>query len=300
IPVYEANSKCNISYESPCFAGFSADDAVPDADLGMLVDVEVPWFPAEVQPNEQSFWAHIDVDVLKLGSPMWTFPSHLRMQGNTARILDQLLTELNAKATPHFAKAAAARLERLKSMREQRVARAAKLAADKGKPGAINPHYLMAELGKVLDDDDIVFNEAVTNGGAVLLQIPRRRPNTAFNTNGAGLGWSGGMALGAKLAAPDHIMVQVAGDGSFYFNNPSSIFAVSQQYKIPILSIVLDNSGWGAVKQATLSVYPDGEATAAGEFEALLAPKVEFSKIGEAFGAHAEKVSDPAAVPEAI
>jgi acetolactate synthase-1/2/3 large subunit len=134
----------------------------------------------------------------------------------------------------------------------------------------------------------------------VLLQIPRRRPNTAFNTNGAGLGWSGGMALGAKLAAPDRIMVQVAGDGSFYFNNPSSIFAVSQQYKIPILSIVLDNSGWGAVKQATLSVYPDGEATAAGEFEALLAPKVEFSKIGEAFGAHAEKVSDPAAVPEAI
>jgi len=300
IPVYEANSKCNISYESACFAGFSADDAVPDADVGMLVDVEVPWFPAEVQPNEQSFWAHIDVDVLKLGSPMWTFPSHLRMQGNTARILDQLLTELKAKATPRFAKAAAARLERLKSMRQQRGARAAKLAADKGKPGAINPHYLMAELGKVLDDDDIVFNEAVTNGGAVLLQIPRRRPNTAFNTNGAGLGWSGGMALGAKLAAPDRIMVQVAGDGSFYFNNPSSIFAVSQQYKIPILSIVLDNSGWGAVKQATLSVYPDGEATAAGEFEALLAPKVEFSKIGEAFGAHAEKVSDPAAVPEAI
>ena len=39
-----------------------------------LVDVEVPWFPAEVQPNEKSFWAHIDVDVLKLGSPMWTFP----------------------------------------------------------------------------------------------------------------------------------------------------------------------------------------------------------------------------------
>ena len=300
IPVYEANSKCNISYESPCFAGFSADDALPDADFGMLVDVEVPWFPAEVQPNEQSFWAHIDVDVLKLGSPMWTFPSHLRMQGNTARILDQLLTELKAKATPRFTKAAAARLERLKALREERRAGAAKLAADKGKPGAINPHYLMAELGKVLDDEDIVFNEAVTNAGAVLLQIPRRRPNTGFNTNGAGLGWSGGMALGAKLAAPDRIMVQVAGDGSFYFNNPSSIFAVSQQYQIPILSIVLDNSGWGAVKASTLRVFPKGEASAADEFEAMLAPKVEFSKIGEAFGAHAEKVSDPAAVPEAI
>ena len=115
IPIYEANSKNNISYESPCFAGFSADDVLPDADVGLLVDVEVPWFPAEVQPNEKSFWAHIDVDVLKIGSPMWTFPGHLRMQGNTGRILDQLLTELKAKATPRFKAAAAARLDRLKA-----------------------------------------------------------------------------------------------------------------------------------------------------------------------------------------
>jgi acetolactate synthase-1/2/3 large subunit len=300
IPVYEGNSKCNVSTESPCFAGFSPDDAVPDADVGMLVDVEVPWFPAEVKPNDKSFWAHIDVDVLKLGSPMWTFPGHLRLQGSSGRILDQLLTALRAKATPRFKAAAAARLDRLKSARKDRLAQAAKLAADRGKSGAINPHYFMAELAKVLDDQDIVFNEAVTNTGAVLLQIPRRLPNTAFNTNGAGLGWSGGMALGARLAAPDRMMVQVAGDGSFYFNNPSSIFAVAQQYKLPILSIILDNSGWSAVKQSTLRVFPDGLAHASDEFESKLAAKVEFTKVAEAFGAYAEKVGDPADVPAAI
>jgi acetolactate synthase-1/2/3 large subunit len=299
IPIFEANSKSNISYESPCFAGFSPDKFLADADFGMLVDVEVPWFPAEVQPNENSFWAHIDVDVLKLGSPMWTFPGNLRLQGGTGRILDQLLTVLKAKATPRFKAAAAARVDRLKAVREERLAHAAKLAANKGMPGAINPHYLMAELGKVLDDEDIIFNEAVTNTPAVLLQIPRRLPNTAFNTNGAGLGWSGGMALGAKLASPKRLMVQIAGDGSFYFNNPSSVFAVSQQYKLPILSIVLDNSGWSAVKQSTLRVFPDGEANAANEFEAELT-KVEFTKIGEAFGAYVEKVSNPADVPAAI
>ena len=299
IAIFEANSKCNISYESPCFAGFSPDKFVPEADFGMLVDVEVPWFPAEVAPNENAFWAHIDVDVLKLGSPMWTFPSHLRMQGSAGRILDQVLTVLKAKATPRFKAAAAARVDRLKAVREGRLAHAAKLAADKGKPGAINPHYLMAELGKVLDDEDIVFNEAVTNTPAVLIQIPRRLPNTAFNTNGAGLGWSGGMALGAKLAAPARLMVQIAGDGSFYFNNPCSVFAVSQQYKLPILSVVLDNSGWSAVKQSTLRVFPDGEANATNEFEAELT-KVEFTKVAEAFGAYVEKVSDPADVPAAI
>jgi acetolactate synthase-1/2/3 large subunit len=300
IAVFEANTWSNIAHDSPCFAGFSPDQALPAADVGMLVDVDVPWFPADLQPNEQSFWAHIDVDVLKSGSPMWTFPGDLRLQGDSGRILEQLLAELKAKATPRFKASAAQRVGRLKAAREERRARAARLAADKGKPDAVNPHYLMAELAKVLDDEDIIFNEAVRNTPAVLMQIPRRLPNTTVATGGAGLGWSGGMALGARLAAPGRLMVQVTGDGSFYFGGPCSIFATSQQYGLPILSIVLDNSGWSAVKQATLRVYPDGEATAAGAFQAELAAKVEFTKIGEAFGAYAEKVSDPAAVPEAI
>ena len=300
IPIFEANSKCNVSYASPCFAGFVPDDAVPAVDVGILVDVEVPWFPAEVQPNDQSFWAHIDVDVLKGGSPMWTFPGHLRLQGDSGRILDQLLTALKAKATPKFKTAVAARLERLKTVRQDRQAHAAKLAANKGQSGAINPHFFMAELGKVLDDTDIIFNEAVTNTPAVLMQIPRPQPKTAFNTNGAGLGWSGGMALGARLAAPDRMMVQISGDGGFYFNNPSSTFAVAQQYQLPILSIVLDNSGWSAVKQSTLRVFPDGMANSSDEFESKLAAKVEFTKVAEAFGAYAEKVADPADVAAAI
>ena len=300
IAVYEANMTNNISHDSPCFVGFVPDKAVPNADVGILVDVDVPWFPSDVQTNEKSFWAHIDIDTLKPGSPMWTFPGNLRMQGDSGRILEQVLEDLKAKATPRFKKAAAERVEKIKVLREERIARAAKLAADKGKPGAINPHYLMAELGKVIEDDDIIFNEGVTNAGAVLMQIPRRKPNTSMRSGGGGLGWSGGMALGAKLAAPDRLMVQISGDGGFYFGNPSSVFAVAQQYKLPIFSIVMDNTGWNAVKASTLRVYPEGEAKEASEFESKLAPKVQFTKVAEAFGAYGEEVSDPADVPAAI
>src|SRR5580658_2169764 len=300
IAVYEANMTNNISHDSPCFVGFVPDKAVPKADVGILVDVDVPWFPSDVQTNEKSFWAHIDIDTLKPGSPMWTFPGNLRMQGDSGRILEQVLEDLKAKATPRFTAAAAARLTGIKALRDERLARAAKLAADPGKPGAINPHYLMAELGKVLEDEAIIFNEGVTNAGAVLMQIPRRMPNTTMRSGGGGLGWSGGMALGAKLAAPDRLMVQISGDGGFYFGNPSSVFAVSQQYKLPFFSIVMDNTGWNAVKQSTLRVFPEGEAKQAGEFEAKLAPKVQFTKVAEAFGAYGEEISNPADVPAAI
>ena len=95
-------------------------------------------------------------------------------------------------------------------------------------------------------------------------------------------------------------MVQIVGDGTFYFSNPQSTLAVSRHYKLPVLTVVLDNSGWAAVKEATLRVYPDGEAKAGSEFGATLAPDMDFSKVAEAAGAYGELVSDPAAVEGAI
>src|SRR5690349_21262212 len=240
IAVYESNFVNNISHEGPCFLGFVPDKHLPEADLGLLVDIDVPWFPRDVQPKEGSYWAQIDVDVLKTASPMWTFPSSLRLQGDSARILTQLLAKLKEIATPKFREAAAARVKSFEKVRTARSERAKQLAADKGKPDEINPHYLFAELAKLIEPTDIVFNEAVRNSGALALQIPRPLPGTMSRVGGGGLGSSGGMALGAKLAAPDRMIVQVVGDGSFYFNCPSSVFAAAKQYKLPFLSIVLD------------------------------------------------------------
>jgi len=145
IAVYEANMTNNISHDSPCFVGFTADQAVPEADVGLLVDVDVPWFPSDVQPNDKAFWAHIDIDTLKPGSPMWTFPGNMRMQGDSGRILDQVLEALKAKATPRFKEAVAARLKRIKAARDERIARAAKLA---GKTSVVS----LAYSGSTTDD----------------------------------------------------------------------------------------------------------------------------------------------------
>ena len=90
-PVYEGQFEEQYLVREPVLRRLLAGRRGPRGRCRHLVDVEVPWFPAPCMPNEKSFWAHIDVDVLKPGSPMWTFPGNLRLQGDTGRILDQLL-----------------------------------------------------------------------------------------------------------------------------------------------------------------------------------------------------------------
>ena len=107
-----------------------------------------------------------------------------------------------------------------------------------------------------------MINEAIRNIPVVLQQMPRTEPGTLVGLAGAGLGFSASTALGLKLAMPDRLIMPVMGDGTFYFSNPQSVLAVSRQYGLPIFAVVLDNSGWGAVKEATLRVYPAGEAKA--------------------------------------
>ena len=300
IGVFESNMVNNISHEGPCFMGFAPDKHIPSADVGILVDIDVPWFPRDVRVNPSTFWAQIDIDVMKAASPMWTFPSNIRLQGDSALNLRQLLAKLQQLAVPEFRKRVAARMEKLKGIRADRIERAAKLASDKGRVDAINSHYLFSELGKLLAPTDLILNEAVRNGGPLALQVPRPIPGTMTRVGGGELGASGGMALGAKLAAPDRLVVQAVGDGSFYFNSPTSVFAASKQYNLPIFTIVLDNSGWNAVKLSTLRVYPDGDANQRDDHESLLCADVEYCKVAEAFGAYTEKLSDPADVPAAL
>ena len=102
------------------------------------------------------------------------------------------------------------------------------------------------------------------------------------------------MALGLRLARPGRRIVQVIGDGGFHFSSPDSVYAVAQQYEIPIFTVVLDNGGWQAVKSATQRVYPKGVAADTDQFQSRLmsgrqGERRDFSAVAKAFGAHVEK-----------
>ncbi len=290
-----------LSRSSPCFGGFDAGKALAGADVGLLLDVDVPWLPKFVQENSATHWTHIDVDAIKKDFPMWGFATDLRVQADCATVLRQLAKLVRAQANDAFHQKVAQRMAGWAGTNQERKAGVARAAENPGQTGAISPAFLCAALGAAIAPEDIVINEAIRNTPAVLSQIPRSLPLTLIAGAGGGLGYSGGMALGAKLAQPQVRVLQIVGDGGFHFSTPTSVYATAQRYQLPIFTVVLDNGGWQAVKEAVLRVYPDGAAAQADEFQARLQGQHRhFEQVAQAFGAYGECVSEPGEVQAAI
>jgi len=290
----------NIRRDSPYFGGYNPAAFTEQADFGLMVDVDVPWIPKTTRVNPNAYWAQLDVDAIKRDIPMWGFALNARIEGDSVRLLTQLIEVIESSATPEFKTKAAARGLALKTAHEQNRQRAASLAQSRGVVNAINPHYLCAAIGQKIDLHDVVLNEAIRNTMAVFEQIPREVPGSLMGLSGGGLGFSAGTALGIKLAQAQQRVIHFVGDGSFYFSNPSSVYAVAKQYGLPILTVLLDNGGWSAVKESTLRMYPQGEAKSTNQFASDLGYSTDFAAIAEAAGAHGERLVDPEQVEAAI
>jgi acetolactate synthase-1/2/3 large subunit len=299
VRVAEFNSiDLNISQASPCFAGFDPMPLLEGADLGLLLDSDVPFIPQYAKRADAIKWIQIDIDPLKADFPMWGFPTDMRIQGDCATVLTQVCEAIEARADDAWRKRVAARIASWSSSREAANKRRTEARANKGTSSALTPAFLFATLNEKLSQDDIVVNEAIRNAPILQEHITRTKPRSYVGLAGGGLGFSGGMALGLKLAEPTRRIVQVIGDGGFHFSSPDSVYAVAQQYRIPIMTVVLDNGGWQAVKSAVQRVYPKGIAAETDQFQSRLTSgrqgeRRDFSLLAKAFGAHGEQVTEP-------
>jgi acetolactate synthase-1/2/3 large subunit len=236
---------------------------------------------------------------------MWGFPTDMRIQGDCATVLQQVLDAVEARADDVWRRRVAERIAGWSGAREAAGKRRATANANKGASGALNPAFLFATLSAKLSQDDIVLNEAIRNAPILQQHVTRTKPQSYVGLAGGGLGFSGGMALGLKLAQPDRRIVQVIGDGGFHFSSPDSVYSVAQQYQLPILTVVLDNGGWQAVKSAVQRVYPTGIAAETDQFQSRLTSgrqgeQRDFSAVARAFGAHGERVTEPDDLAAAI
>ena len=121
----------------------------------------------------------------------------------------------------------------------------------------------MSGLNQVIDAEDIVIEEAVTNASAVYEGLERTRPGTLTGPGGPGLGWALGGALGVKLARPDRRVITVTGDGSFLFGVPTSALMMAAEWGTPFLAVILNNKGYRASRLPVYGLFPDGASAQA-------------------------------------
>ena len=149
IRVVEFNAvHTNISQDSPCFAGFDPTLLLKDADLGLLIDTDVPYLPQSSKSIGTIPWIQIDIDPLKADFPMWGFPTDVRIQANTEVVLAQLLAVIEAKSDDAFRQRVRERMAGWGSFKKNLVEKFAKAAASPGVEGAINPAHLLALLNR--------------------------------------------------------------------------------------------------------------------------------------------------------
>jgi acetolactate synthase-1/2/3 large subunit len=295
-------SAMNFPADHPLYQGNQWNDprqneALAEADCILVIDSDVPWIPTVSRPDPAAAIFHIDVDPLKEQMPLWHIDAQLSIRADAGTALKQLNDALESRPldqraveerTAHYAAKSRARLAALE-------AREAKSA------GIITPEYLVACVRRHVDAETIVLNEGITNYGVVCDHIRMTRPGSIFASGGGSLGWNGGAAIGAKLAAPDKTIVALTGDGSYLFSQPSSVHWIARKYKTPFLQIVFNNHGWKAPRFSALAVHPDGYASRANDLDLSFDPPPDYSAIAAAAGgAHARKVERPEEVEEAV
>jgi acetolactate synthase-1/2/3 large subunit len=136
---------------------------------------------------------------------------------------------------------------------------------------------VISELGATLDELGLTEHDAW-----------RQEPHSG------GLGWGLPCALGMKLADPDRLVVATMGDGSYLFANPVAAHHVAEAHGIAVLTVILNNAGYGAVQQSVTGLYPTGYAAKADVVPLTsLSPSPEFRLVAESCRAWAETVSRP-------
>lgn len=232
---------------------YGNDESIRTADVILVIDCDVPWINTQCKPADGATIVHLDSDPLKHQMPLFYIDAVLRCRVNTELALDQIIQRLETDASAKLAARRDDFDERWSRLQDEHKERLESLEAQAlpNQDGSFATHCLLSQVRKHCPEDTIWVVEAVTNTFAVADQIRPKLPGSWFNCGGGGLGWSGGAALGIKLATDvqhggkgeGQFVCQIVGDGCFLFSMPSSVHWIGQRYQLPVLTIVLNNDG---------------------------------------------------------
>jgi acetolactate synthase-1/2/3 large subunit len=112
----------------------------------------------------------------------------------------------------------------------------------------IKPQYVVETLHELTEGDALIATEVGQNQMWAAQYYHLNCPNCFITSGGLGtMGFGLPAALGAQLARPDKVVVDIAGDGSIQMNIQEMATAV--QYNLPVKIVILNNGYLGMVRQ---------------------------------------------------
>ena len=137
----------------------------------------------------------------------------------------------------------------------------------------IKPQFVVQKLHELTGGDAIICTEVGQNQMWAAQFYQFNKPNHFMTSGGLGvMGYGFPAAIGAQMAAPGKIVIDIAGDGSIQMNIQE--LATARQYHCPVKIAILNNNYLGMVRQwqelfynkqysaTTLDVAPDFVALA--------------------------------------
>ncbi len=159
--------------------------------------------------------------------------------------------------------------------------------------GKIKPQYVVEKIYEVTRGQAIITTEVGQNQMWAAQFYHFDQPNSFITSGGLGvMGYGFPAAIGAKIACPDRMVFDIAGDGSIQMNIQEMATAVANN--IPVKIAILNNGCLGMVRQWQELFYEKRYA------QTLLKGNPDFVKLAEAYGAVGLRASTPEEVTPVI
>jgi tartronate-semialdehyde synthase len=235
-------------------------------------------------------FVQIDIEPYQIGR---VFPPDLGIVSD-ARLALEALAEVARDMTP--ARKPGAWVERVGELRSTLLR---KMDFD---DVPVKPQRVYKEINEVFDEDT-VFLTAIG-----LYQIFSGQFQTTYKPRhyiccgqAGPLGWEVPACIGAKLGAPDKLIVGIVGDYSFQFLMEE--IAVAVQYRVPFVLVMLNNGYMGLIRQAEKYGYDENYAVDLA-YENPTHPNgaigIDHVAVMEAMGALGRRVTAPDDIAPAI
>jgi acetolactate synthase I/II/III large subunit len=266
---------------------YTANMAVAHCDLllaiGARFDDRVTGKLEQFAPNAKI--VHIDIDPTSIQKNV---PVDVPVVGDCRRALQALERFSEQLNSIDWGKKHATWLGMIEEWK-----RTGPLAYEQTPGGDIKPQFVVDTIHKLTAGNAIVSTEVGQNQMWTAQYYHFNSPNSFVTSGGLGcMGYGLPAAIGAQLARPDRVVIDIAGDGSIQMNIQELATAV--QHNVPVKIAILNNRYLGMVRQWQ-ELFKDRRYASTD-----MDSSPDFVRLAEAYGAVGIRATRPDEVEPAL